>query len=82
MKKRLNVLWVDDEIELLEAFIIFLKEKNVNVISATNGDDAIVLFVNNQIDLIILDEIMPGMDGLSVLAEISKINAEVPVIML
>ena len=82
MKKQLQVLWVDDEIDLLQAFIIFLKEKNVHVTTATNGDDAVVLFINNRFDLVILDEMMPGMDGLATLAEINKINSEIPVIML
>lgn len=82
MKKNLHILWVDDEIEMLKPFILFLTNKGFILNTTTNGDDAIVMVVNNHYDLIILDEIMPGMDGITTLNEISKINPEIPVIML
>ena len=56
-----NVLWVDDEIELLRPHIIFLERKGYTVHTSTNADDALDLLEKRTIDLICLDEMMPGM---------------------
>ena len=42
-EKKGNILWVDDEIELLRSHVLFLKEKGYEVETATNGEDAIEL---------------------------------------
>jgi DNA-binding response OmpR family regulator len=76
-----TILWVDDEIDLLSAHVIFLRERGYNVVEATNGDDAIELVRNERIDLVLLDEMMPGRDGLSTLEGIKDINPLLPVIM-
>ena len=76
-----TILWVDDEIDLLAAHIIFLKDKGYNVMQASNGDDALELVSKEGIDLILLDEMMPGKDGLTTLMEIKDINPLMPVIM-
>ena len=54
-----NILWVDDEIELLRAHIVLLKEKGYSVETATNGDDAIEMVKHGVIDLVLIDEMMP-----------------------
>jgi CheY-like chemotaxis protein len=77
-----TVLWVDDEIDLLAAHIIFLKDKGYNILEASNGDDAVALVTKGDIDLVLLDEMMPGKDGLSTLMEIKDINPLMPVIMI
>ncbi|MBN1327474.1 MAG: bifunctional response regulator/alkaline phosphatase family protein, partial [Candidatus Cloacimonetes bacterium] len=77
----LRILWVDDEIESLQPFIMFLSEKGYNVKTASNGTDAISLVIEDKFDMILLDEMMPGMDGLTTLREINKINAQIPVVM-
>jgi len=77
-----TILWVDDEIDLLAAHIIFLKDKGYNMLEASNGDDAIELVTKGGIDLVLLDEMMPGKDGLSTLMEIKDINPLMPVIMI
>jgi len=76
-----NLLWTDDEIDLLRPYIIFLEEKGYSVKTANNGDDAILLVKSDNFDLILLDENMPGLSGLQVLDEIKKIDPIVPVIM-
>jgi DNA-binding response OmpR family regulator len=76
-----TILWVDDEIDLLSAHIIFLEERGYKVLRATNGDDAIQLVARGGIDLVLLDEMMPGRDGLSTLEGIKDVNALLPVIM-
>lgn len=76
-----KILWVDDEIELLRAHIIFLSEKGYEVETVTNGEDAITLVKNKQFDLIFLDEMMSGLGGLETLAQIKDINPNIPVVM-
>ncbi|MFH0733213.1 MAG: bifunctional response regulator/alkaline phosphatase family protein [bacterium] len=80
MKKK-KILWVDDEIELLKSHIIFLTEKGFDVITVTNGEDAITEVKEENYDLIFLDEMMPGLGGLETLAEIKEINPNIPVVM-
>lgn len=78
----INVLWVDDEIDLLKPHIMFLKQKNYNVTPCNNGYDALELFKKNNFDAVFLDENMPGMGGLEVLSEMKEIKANVPIIMI
>ncbi|MBN1541484.1 PglZ domain-containing protein [candidate division KSB1 bacterium] len=76
------MLWVDDEIELLKPHIIFLQEKGYQVTPVTNAEDAIELLRKQSFDLILLDEMMNGMDGLSALAEFKNLRPGTPVIMI
>ena len=80
IKKR--ILWVDDEIELLEPHILFLNSKGYEVERVTNGEDAIIKASESFYDLILLDEMMPGKDGLSTLQEIKSRSPQTPVIMI
>jgi len=77
-----RILWVDDEIDLLQPYIIYLKGKNYDVVTASNGEDAIDLVEKGQFDIIFLDENMPGMSGLETLQEVKRIRPEVPVVMI
>lgn len=76
-----TLLWVDDEIDLLKAYIIFLEKKDYSVVTATNGQDAIDLCLEQSFDLILLDENMPGLSGLETLSRIKEINPTIPVVM-
>lgn len=76
-----NILWVDDEIDLLQSHIIFLTEHGYSVTPVTNGDDAVVMVRDGGVDLVLLDEIMSGKDGLSTLVEIKEIDPSLPVVM-
>ncbi|MFC1489862.1 response regulator, partial [Candidatus Latescibacterota bacterium] len=80
MKRK--ILWVDDEIELLKAHIIFLEKKGYNLFPVTNGADALDMIKVETFDAVLLDEMMPGMDGLSVLVEIKNIDPGLPVVMI
>jgi DNA-binding response OmpR family regulator len=80
MKKR-KLLWVDDEIELLKSHVIFLSEKDFDVVTVTNGEDAIEKVRGESFDLIFLDEMMAGMGGLETLGRIKEIKANIPVVM-
>ncbi len=76
-----KILWVDDEVELLKPHIFFLQEKGYEVDSCNNGYDAIELVQENPYDLVILDEMMPGMTGLETLPHIKDARPSLPVIM-
>lgn len=76
-----RLLWVDDEIEMLKAHILFLQKKDYEVMTANNGADAIDLCRSNRFDLILLDEYMPGLSGLETLTHLKEIAPTVPVVM-
>ena len=77
-----RILWADDEIELLKPHILFLEQKGYEVISVNNGDDAIEKADEEIIDLIILDENMPGLNGLETLSVIKDKHPSIPVLMI
>ena len=80
--RKINILWADDEIDLLKVHLLFLEEKGYNVITANNGDDAISLVHENNFDIIFLDEHMPGLSGLETLDIIKGIYPTIPIIMI
>ena len=81
MAKNGTLLWIDDEIELLRAHILFLKGKDYDVDTATNGRDALDRLREQSYDLILLDENMPGLTGLETLNLIKEIRPAIPVVM-
>ncbi|MDO4950943.1 MAG: bifunctional response regulator/alkaline phosphatase family protein [Bacteroidales bacterium] len=78
-----RLLWVDDEIELLRAHILFLEKKGYEVVKATNGADAIDLCRQQAFDLVLLDEHMPGLSGLETLTRIKErsVSPAMPIVM-
>lgn len=76
-----NILWVDDEIDLLKPHILLLEQRGYAVRTATNGADAVALNLQSPADLIFLDEMMPGMGGLETLIEIKSKSPATPVVM-
>ena len=80
---KINILWADDEIDLLKPQLLFLDKKGYNVITVTNGHDALEeVEENNDIDVIFLDESMPGLTGLETLERIKEKNNLIPVVMI
>ncbi len=77
-----KILWVDDEIESLQSQKIFLENKGYEVQTLTNGFDAVEYVKDNIIDVVLLDESMPGITGLETLARIKEVNSSVPVVMI
>lgn len=75
------LLWADDEIDLLKAHIIFLQKKGYEVITVSNGYDAIEECRAKNFDLVLLDEMMPGLTGLETLQKIKEIQPALPVVM-
>ena len=77
-----KILWVDDEIESLQSQKIFLENKGYDVHTLTNGFDAIDYIKENIVDVVLIDETMPGITGLETLAKIKEYNAQIPVVLI
>lgn len=75
------LLWADDEMELLRPHLLFLEKKGYEVVTVTNGTDAIEECRQRTFDLVLLDEMMPGLTGLETLQRIKDIQPTVPVVM-
>ncbi len=82
MEGKWKILWIDDEIDMLKSHILFLEERGYCVKSVTNGEDAVILSKKEKFDIILLDEMMPGKDGLSTLIEMKNLNPFVPIVMI
>ncbi len=76
-----KILWVDDEIDLLKPHVMFLTAKGYEVDTCNNGYDAVEMVGATPYDLVILDEMMPGMTGLETLPLIKEARPSLPVIM-
>lgn len=80
---KIKILWADDEIDLLKPQILFLEKKEYEVVTVTNGHDAIdEIKEQPDIDVVFLDESMPGITGLETLTEIKAVRPNVPVVMI
>ncbi|HOY32900.1 MAG TPA: bifunctional response regulator/alkaline phosphatase family protein [Bacteroidales bacterium] len=79
---KIKILWVDDEIDLLKPYILFLEEKGYDVRTSNNGDEALDQILENDFDIIFLDENMPGLTGIETLTRIRKDYPNLPVIMI
>ncbi len=77
-----NILWVDDEIESLQSQKMFLENKGYVVHTLTNGFDAIDYIKEHFVDVVLIDESMPGITGLETLAKIKEINSGIPVVLI
>jgi len=76
-----KILWVDDEIDFLKSHMLFLESKGYNIIPANSGEDAIDICNNEHVDLVLLDEMMTGMDGIETLKIIKEKHPNLPVVM-
>ena len=77
-----KILWVDDEIDSLTSQIMFLENKGYQVHTKTNGFDAIEFVKENIVDVVLLDETMPGITGLQTLQKIKEVNSNLPVVLI
>ena len=74
-------MWVDDEIEQLRAHILFLEKKGYEVVTVSNGTDAIDLCKERNFDLVLLDEHMPGLSGLETLQKLKELQSSLSIVM-
>lgn len=77
-----KILWVDDEIDSLNSQIMFLENKGYEVNTKTNGFDAVEYVKDHAVDVVLLDETMPGITGLQTLQQIKEINNHLPVVLI
>lgn len=77
-----QILWADDEIDLLKPHILFLTEKGYDITAVNNGMEAVEKSGSQHFDIIFLDENMPGMSGLEALAQIKAAKPSIPVVMI
>ena len=78
----INILWVDDEIDLLKPHILFLEQKQYHVTTCQSGTEALEIIDDSNFDIVFLDENMPGLTGLETLNEIKEKRANLPVVMI
>ena len=76
-----SILIVDDEKDIVDALKIYLSNSDYRLYEAYTGKDAIEIVRNNEIDLILMDIMMPVMDGIKATHELRKIT-NVPIIFL
>ncbi len=77
-----RILWADDEIDLLKPHIRFLEQKGYAVTPVLNGEDALARIEAERFDVLLLDEMMPGMGGLETLAQLKAREINLPVILI
>lgn len=80
---KIKILWADDEIDLLKPQLFFLEKKGYNVITVSNGHDAIEEFEKNgDVDIVFVDESMPGISGLETLTRLKALKPSLPIVMI
>jgi len=79
---KIPILWVDDEIDLLKPHILFLENKGYQVHPCNNGREALELIQESPFEVVLLDENMPGINGLETLSELKQIKPALPVVMI
>ncbi len=82
MTDKITILWADDEIDLLKPHVMFLTAKGYNVITSNSGGEALDLVKSNDVDIIFLDEQMPGLSGIETLIQMKNIRPNIPVVMI
>ena len=81
-ENRGKILWIDDEIDHLKPHILFLQEKGYEITTSSNGKDGIDRVSSHSFDLILVDQFMPGIDGMETVEKIKISNPSIPIIMI
>ena len=79
---QINVLFVDDEEELVTAWVERINLRGIHADGVINGNDAIQYVKNNKYDVIVLDIRMPGIGGIAIMNEIIKIKPNIQIILI
>ncbi|MGO3838430.1 MAG: response regulator transcription factor [Vagococcus sp.] len=77
----MTILLIEDNDQLNNMLTTYLTEENYHVVSANNGEDGLALFTKHRVDLILLDIMLPGMDGFEICKHIRQTSV-VPIIMI
>ncbi len=76
-----TVLFVDDEKMILEVGSLMLQRLGYNVLTTSDGQEAIEIFKNNKVAFVILDMRMPGMNGDEVCLQMKKIRPKIKILL-
>ncbi|MBO4281643.1 MAG: PglZ domain-containing protein [Bacteroidales bacterium] len=82
MSDRIRILWADDEMELLNPYIRFLEAKGYEVIPVLSGNEAIDKLDGEVVDIVFLDENMPGISGIDTIQRIKNKRPSLPIVMI
>ncbi len=77
-----NILICDDEADIRSALKVYLSGEDYKIFEAENGRDALEMIENEEINLLLMDIMMPVMDGITALAKLREKNNNIPVILL
>ncbi|MBH5317852.1 response regulator transcription factor [Paenibacillus sp. GSMTC-2017] len=76
-----TILIADDDPHIRELITLFLQNEGYEIVEASNGAEALVIMENTRIDLVILDIMMPELDGWQLCREIRRIDVNIPLLM-
>ncbi len=77
-----KILWADDEIDLLRPHIKFLEQKGFAVTAVSSGEGALAALEKDHFDVLLIDEMMPGLGGLETLDRLKQADRTVPVVLI
>ena len=80
--KSLNILYAEDDLVIRETVTRILKMFFKNVLVANDGNEALEIYQNQKIDVIMLDYVMPNLDGYQTAKIIREVNKKIPIIIL
>ena len=75
-----KILIIDDDDQIRKMYELFLEGEGFAVLSAANGEEGLKTFWKNEVDLVITDLFMPGIDGLYVTSKIREVNENIPIL--
>lgn len=81
MEKQPKILWIDDEVELLEPHLLFLQEKGYEITPASGVPQALELMETEQYSLALLDESMPGITGIEAIPMLKESDEALKIVM-
>lgn len=79
---QINVLLVDDEEELVTAWVERIELRDMKAVGVTNGNDAIKIIKEKEFDVVVLDIKMPGIDGFEIMKQIKAEKPKLPIILI
>jgi two-component system response regulator GlrR len=82
MERKLRVLIVDDNVALNESLALLIERKGIETDQAYDGHQALRIIHSNDLDAVISDVSMPGMDGIELLGKIKQLREDLPVIIM
>ena len=77
-----RIIWADDELEFLQPHKLFLEKRGFEVKTVNSGEDAIESIKDENFDLLLIDEMMTGIDGLTTIKNLREMNIDIPIIMI